>query len=94
MYLKEDVMTKEAKHDGFQQKGYSVMIFACQSSKVTPDGELLKKFMEDYEKLKKIDPYQNIGWNLINEVIPDSQITKFSTSLEKVKYLKIRFLNS
>jgi hypothetical protein len=56
------------------------MIFACQTSKVTPDGELFKMFMEEYEKLKKLNPYQNIGWKLINEVIPDSQIIRFTTS--------------
>lgn len=48
MYLKDDAVSKEAKHDGHPQKGYSVMIFACQTSKATLDGELIKFFMDEY----------------------------------------------
>ena len=61
---------------------------------MTPDGDLIKKIMKYYEEAKASDPYQNIGWKLINEVIPESLINKFSTSLEKKKYLRIKFLNS
>lgn len=50
--------------------------------------------MKIYENAKNADRYQNIGWKLINEVIPEAQMMKFSTSSEKMKYTRIMFLNS
>ena len=52
--------------------------------------------MKYYEDAKNANPYQNIGWKLINEIIPESQIQKFSTTKEqdKVNLMRIMFLNS
>jgi hypothetical protein len=48
------------------------MIFSSQNEKVSEDGEFIKVFMKHYKNAKTADPYQNIGWKLINEVIPES----------------------
>jgi hypothetical protein len=48
------------------------MIFSSQNEKVSKDGEFIKLFMDLYNNAKTADPYQNIGWKLVNDVIPDS----------------------
>jgi hypothetical protein len=48
------------------------MIFSSQNGKISVDGEFIKEFLKIYKNAKNADPYQNIGWKLINEVIPDS----------------------
>ncbi len=66
------------------------MIFNCQVSKVTVDGGLVKKFLEKYHQAAELT--DNIGWKLINEMIPESHLIKVSTSLDRERY-QIKFLN-
>jgi hypothetical protein len=66
------------------------MIFDAQLGKLTLDGGLVKKFFEKYyQAAEKTD---NIGWKLINEMIPESHLIKVTTSLDRERY-QIKFLN-
>ena len=66
------------------------MIFDAQLGKLTLEGGLVKKFLEKYHQAAEIT--DNIGWKLINEMIPESHLIKISTSLDRERY-QIKFLN-
>jgi hypothetical protein len=61
-FLAEDIKKKFGGPD----YGYSVMLFGNENEKGIPEGELIKKFFDEYDKIKLKDDI-NIGWELINK---------------------------
>jgi hypothetical protein len=55
------------------------------------DGVLMTKFFDSYEKVKLSAP-DNIGWRMINEVFPASNIMRYSTTSYDSSIFNIKFL--
>jgi hypothetical protein len=66
------------------------MIHSNTVGKTGMDGELMTKFFDSYEKAKLSAP-DNIGWRMINEVLPASHLMRYSTSYDS-SIFNIKFL--
>jgi hypothetical protein len=75
------------------QKGCSVMIYPTSEGKMAFEGDLAYNFKENLKELKKQASREEIlGWKLINETIPLSNILRYSTSTDQ-SILSIEFLD-
>jgi hypothetical protein len=54
------------------------------------DGELSRKFFKFYEEIQNSEA-SNIGWTMINEKFPASNLMRYSTIIDPVIF-KIKFL--
>lgn len=54
------------------------------------DGDLITDFFSKYDEIKNSS--SNIGWDLINKY-PEAQVVRISTSKDKEKYFRVRFLD-
>jgi hypothetical protein len=61
-FLAEDIK----KRFGGPDYGCSIMLFGNENEKVISEGVLIKKFFDEYDKIKHRDDI-NIGWELINK---------------------------
>ena len=60
------------------------MIFDTMIGKPACDGSLVKKFLEKYDQAT--GSTDNIGSKLINEMFPESHLTRICTSLESERF--------
>jgi hypothetical protein len=65
------------------------MLFNANRTKLAKDGEMIKKFMERYNKVRLLNG--NVGWDLIEEFPDDHKI--IFCSVPKKKFYNIRFLS-
>ena len=61
-YLYTDAQGKYTKN---VHEGYSVMLFGTRTGLVVNEGDLMKKFFDNYNKIKQEEGI-NLGWELIN----------------------------
>ncbi len=67
------------------------MIFNSDVSKAVRDGDMIKKFMERYEKAKL--ERGNVGWNLIRQFPFDHQ-RMFCSETNYDHYFRLKFLEN
>jgi hypothetical protein len=67
------------------------MLFDCDISKVTKDGDLVTKILNFYNEAVNQN-IANIGWHIIDRKFSDTKKSIHCSNTEKEQYHRIKFL--